>query len=460
MNMPDKISELAASLLIPEGRLLLGLSGGADSTALFHMLRGMNGIELMAVHVNHGLRGAESDADEAFVRDLCDRWGVPLKCCRASPEGKTDELWAREARYAFFRQVMRETGADWLVLAHHQTDQAETLLEHLLRGTGLDGLCGMYRQSGPEGTRVLRPLLELTDAELRDALQSAGYTWREDSSNQSVRYLRNRVRHELLPLMEQMAPGATARLAATATVLQGDRDHLRLETADFLRKYAGEDWISLEPLRELDPGMRARVLRTWWQERCDGLCAERNLNKAATERLTGLCGLPKGSVANLPGGTRAIRGAEHLHLRYAASPLPPEPVAWSPDGVNFGAWRLETSASAGSPGNGAISQEMPEELPAGCVIRTRRTGDRIRPFGARGFQSLQDYLVNRRVDAAWRDRIPLLCRGDQVLLVCGVGAGDIPRWEQRPGIIRLTWKGNIPWYTEKTDQKRQRRNET
>ena len=134
----------------PRGRLLIGLSGGADSVALLHLLLDA-GAEVAAVHVNHGLRGAESDGDEAFVRNLCANLNVPLHVYRADPPENPGENWAREVRYGFFRRAMQETGADALVLAHHRDDQAETLLLHLMRGAGLTGLTGMAADTQRDG---------------------------------------------------------------------------------------------------------------------------------------------------------------------------------------------------------------------------------------------------------------------------------------------------------------------
>ena len=151
-------------------RLLVGLSGGADSVALLLLLMDA-GKQITAVHVNHGLRGDASDGDEAFVRALCEKHQVPLLTYRADPPDNPGENWAREARYGFFREAMAKTGAEALVLAHHRDDQAETLLLHLLRGAGLTGLTGMSPDTTADGLRIIRPLLGYSRAELRAYLK-------------------------------------------------------------------------------------------------------------------------------------------------------------------------------------------------------------------------------------------------------------------------------------------------
>ena len=171
---------------VPEGKCLAGISGGADSLALLMILRTVPGVEVEAVHVNHGLRGAESDEDEAFVRDLCERLSVPLRVRRLNLGGRRDENAAREARYGAFEEVLKERRISQLVLAHQRDDQAETILMRLLRGTGPDGLGGMSRVEEWKGYTLLRPMLDISGEELREALRENGIVWREDGSNQNT----------------------------------------------------------------------------------------------------------------------------------------------------------------------------------------------------------------------------------------------------------------------------------
>ena len=420
----------------PRGRLLVGLSGGADSVALLHLLLDA-GAEVAAVHVNHGLRGAESDGDEAFVRSLCANLTVPLHVYRADPPENPGENWAREVRYGFFRRAMQETGADALVLAHHRDDQAETLLLHLMRGAGLTGLTGMAADTQRDGMRILRPLLNFSRESLRAYLQEKNQPWREDASNGDARYLRNAVRQELLPLMERLAPGAAARMAQTALLLQEDEAVLTALTADFLARHPG-DALPLDELTAHPAGLQKRILRAWWTA-VAAPAEEHSLSAAQTDALHALAAAEASARCNLPGGWHGQRGWTHLHLISpgGAAPMDELPAADCP--------LLTVEVFTGDCGDGQGSQAIPRAWLSECTIRSRRPGDSIRPFGQAGKQSLQDYFVNRRVDAAFRDRVPLLCRGSEVLLAGGVGAGCVPRTDEINDPVLLRWNEAFPW---------------
>lgn len=412
------------NMVLPR-RLLVGLSGGADSVALAYLLM-QQGVELRAVHVNHGLRGEASDEDEAFVCRLCKAWGMPLDVYRAVPPAHPGEDWARQARYGFFRQAMAEHGAEAIALAHHRDDQAETFLLHLLRGAGLTGLTAMEQDCQVLGVRVIRPLLRVSRQELRELLSRESIPWREDASNQDTRYLRNALRCQVLPLLEQLAPGATGRIASTAGLLRLDEEALAL-TANALA--VGEPYMSLAELEKLPVGLVHRLLRQWWQ-RCATPQEERSLSRQQTEALASLVKAPAGSKCNLPMGWQGYRGWTHLHLL---------------GGESSCSVRLSVSDGAAFHGDGRKMQAMPRSLYEQCVVRTRQPGDWISPFGQSGRQSMQDYFVNRRVDAPFRDHVPLLCLGSQVMLVAGVGAGAVPAFDPANDNLMLSWMGDMPW---------------
>lgn len=419
---------------LPAGRLLIGLSGGADSVALMFLLLEADA-QVAAVHVNHGLRGADSDGDEAFVRRLCEENQTPLWCYRAVPPENPGENWARQVRYDFFRQAMAESGAEALVLAHHRDDQAETLLLHLLRGSGLQGLTGMAADTVMNGMRILRPLLAYSRAELRAYLRERGQTWREDASNADPRYLRNALRADVLPRMEQLAPGATQRMAMTASLLAEDEAALNTLVQGFLAAHPG-DALPVPALRAQPVGLQRRILRAWWNAAAPG---QESLTAAQTESLRALTEAPASVRCNLPGGWHGQSGWTHLHL------LPPGETPSLPTCPALESPLLAVAPFTGSCGDGRNCQAVPRQLLAECTVRSRRRGDYIRPFGTAGKQSLQDYLVNRHVDAAFRDRLPLLTLGSEVLLAGGVGAGAIPRTEEICDPVLLRWTARFPW---------------
>lgn len=417
------------------GRVLIGLSGGADSMALAHLLlqkRAAGEIDLCAVHVNHGLRGEESDGDEAFVQAMCRRWQLPLKTYHLSPPDNPSEEWARQARYDCFRQALEHFGADVVALAHHQDDQAETLLLHLLRGAGLKGLSGMAERGEVLGVPVVRPLLSCPRRELQAMLERAGIPWREDSSNQDNRYLRNALRHQLLPMLEQLAPGAGARIAAASDLLREDDAALEQAAEAFLQANGGEDYLPKAALKQLPTGLVRRVLRLWWQRYAGSGMQEHALSRQQTEALLTLLDAPTGSKCNLPGGYHGYVGWQCLHLVGKPIHMADCTMAVIHDMSN-------------APGDGLHTQVYPAQKLAGCEVRTRRLGDWICPYGMEKAVSLQDYLVNKRVDAPFRDRLPLLCRGSEVLMIPGVGSGGITPMEECTDPVIVCWTGCMPW---------------
>ena len=427
------------------GKYLLGISGGADSVALLMMLLPeirKGSIRAEAVHVNHGLRGKESDGDEAFCAALCDREGIPLHLRRVDLEGRRDEATARKARYEAFRQLYHEGNFDGLILAHHADDQAETFLMRLLRGAGPEGLECMKEEESVGDMRVLRPMLALRREEIREALRADGIFWREDSSNQDAGYLRNRIRLELIPEMEQISGTAVDKIRRAAELIGSDNEALNDQAARMLERTAKGCVLRTEGLAEAPYALRTRVLRMWWNAQGPKL-EEHALNASQTEALDGLLFTSRGKI-NLPGGMHGVREGGFLFLT-GGPVFVPAPAAVTGNETVFGDFRLTVIASEGNPGDGKRTQAVPAGFITGCEIRTRRPGDRIKPFGSSGHRKLQDYLTDRRIAEPFRDRIPLLCRGDEVLLAGGVGAGDIPVWDPAGAPVRLTWHGDMPW---------------
>lgn len=430
---------------LPDEPLMIGLSGGADSVALTMMLTLQRKDGLAAVHVNHGLRGAESDGDEEFVRNLCRAKGIPLAVYRAELGGRRDEKAAREARFAFFRRAMKENGAAALVLAHHRDDLTETFLMRLLRGSGTEGLRCMVPDDGRMGIRVLRPMLGITRREIREALEEDGIPWREDSSNTDSRYLRNAVRSRLIPLMEEISPGSSGRIAGAARRAALDSEALEEAARSAAGSSTGKPWLDTDLMNGYPEAVQARILREWWRKNGPAL-DEHELNERQTRELLRLAQKERGTV-NLPGNRHCVKRNATLFLEEDGR-RKPEPAAFHAPETLFEGIRLRQLNGQTNPGDGKTCQEVPIGFADGCLIRTREDGDRIRPFGSSGSRKLQDYLTDRKISQPWRDRIPLLCRGKEVLLVCGVGAGAVPRWNPEEKHVRLQWIGDMPWMKE------------
>ena len=430
-------------------RLMIALSGGADSVALtlaLCRLRACEGWELRAAHVNHGLRGAESDGDEAFVRILCAAQHLPLTCVRLTPPTGAGETWAREERYAALLAAAQQEGCGAVVLAHHQDDQTETLLEHLLRGCGPEGLAGMRPISTRAGMTLVRPLLGISRQALRETLRDANASWREDATNGEANCLRNRLRLEVLPMLEALAPGAGARMAQ-ATRLQGAEQQMLadMEAAFLQAQDHGWDALPLAALRTLHPVMQGRVLRRWWAELPGDLP---RLDERQTEAWRALITGKVGSRCNLPGDWHGERGYRFLHRTPPTremrkeTRLPQLGTYWQQD-------RLRLTVAPWQPsdghGDGKRVQVIPAALVQACTLRTRQTGDWLRSFGGGGRKAVQDVLTDRKVDGALRDRVPMLCREKEVLWIAGVTAGNLPHADEKEKLWTLRWSGCMPW---------------
>ena len=331
------------------------------------------------------------------------------------------------------------------VFAHNRDDLAETFMMRLIRGAGTEGLAGMSCMDERKDFTIYRPLLKIGRDEVRNALKQEGIQWREDSLNGSDTYLRNRIRSRLIPLMNEMNEGAARRIAATVEIIAGENLVLQMITEDFLRKHMNGRMIDAEALNEQPEALRSRILRAWWKRNAPDL-EEHALNAEQTAELTGLAGMARGKM-NLPGGYYAVKGKAGIYLT-GFSDETADAVPFYPgitDGEAARLFGLMTGPSEGNPGNGITEQEVPEGFLSDCIIRTRREGDRIRPFGMEGSRKLQDYLASRGIDEPIRNQIPLICRGSEVLLAAGVGAGAVPKWNAEAKNIRLRWTGRMPW---------------
>ena len=295
-------------------RVLVALSGGADSVALLHLLLAL-GQRVAVGHVHHGLRAA-ADGDAAFVASLARCLGVAWGERRVEAgvaDGRSPEARARALRYPALEQLRQQLGCRWIATAHTLDDQAETVLLRALRGTGLDGLAGIDDKSRER--HLIRPLLGQRRAGLRDSLRARNLDWREDESNRDLSLPRNRLRAEVLPVLEQIHPGASARLASLAELAREARDAGRAELgralADASREGGAGLWIDPEALAELDPLLRSRALRA--------LLARAGLGERITRRHLSrvqsfLASARRGAALSLPGQRSLVRRGERFWL--------------------------------------------------------------------------------------------------------------------------------------------------
>lgn len=303
-------------MLPPGANIVVGVSGGADSVALLHrllVLQKDKGWQLQVVHVHHGLRGDEAERDCQFVMSLCETWQVPCGVFRfdvraeGAKRGLGLEETGRLLRYECFRKVAK---GGWIAVAHHQGDQGETLLMRLCRGTGLLGLSGMRPVQGD----VARPLLFVTRGEIEGYCQENQLDYCEDSTNEMTIYTRNRIRHELIPLMEEIHPKAGAHLAKTATYLAEDEDYLQTQAREAYQKALieeGTGFLSLSKaaMKAYHPSIKKRVWRRAFEKFEEGNCLSA-VHFALLEKLEQL---PTGRSLQFPGGM-VVKNAYDLFI--------------------------------------------------------------------------------------------------------------------------------------------------
>lgn len=415
------------NMLRPGDRVIAAVSGGADSMALlrFFLRRGPElGIRLEAAHVNHGLRDAAED-DERFVKEFCAREGIPLHCHRAEKqEQPRSEDWARQLRYSFFQQLADQDPAVKIATAHTLTDQAETLLFRLARGTGLAGAAGIPPVRGP----YIRPLLELPREETERYCLVTNTCFVEDESNASDRYARNRIRHRVLPQLEQINPEAQRALGEYCRRAQGWLQYFRREGEHLLQTArCGSGW-KVSVLRKADPVLRAEALRCLVEQKAT--LRQTDLPKLEA-LIAGRC-----HAVQLAGGMRIERCAGVLRWaqKVQEEPAPPRPAQPGeyrlPGGYRL---RLELAEGAECEQIKKFAQGRKKGL-TNCVdydrirsslsLRTRQPGDRFQPEGRSGSKSLKKYFNEAGVPGAQRALAPLLAQGSQVIWLWGGGVAQ------------------------------------
>lgn len=433
-------------LLGDDARVIAAVSGGADSVALVWLLRE---IEPRArwrlsglVHVHHGLRGADADADEAFCCALAARLDLPIHVAHADVaalargERISIEAAGRTARDAAFADALHMLGGTDVATAHTIDDQAETVLLRLLRGATLRGVSAIRPRRG----RIVRPLIDCRRADLRDYLAVHGEAHREDRSNEDRSVPRNRLRHDILPLMAAHWPGGTAALARFADLAAADEAVLSANADKAGVIVCGPDGVQVDGarLQALPDPIARRVLRD---------AVEATGQRAASTHLEAMLRLVRSDtssgVLDLPGLTVERRGGT-LHLN--------RPRARDRQATGFEARSLEVPGVVHLRETGATLEasfliELPPTGPSATscdgtvsvvlqadtltlplTVRPRQPGDRFQPFGAPGRRRVQDLLVDRKVPRDQRDHVPVVVDADdRIVWVAGVAQSEASR---------------------------------
>ena len=422
-------------LFTHDDTVVVAVSGGADSVALLDLLAGYGELRLRLVvaHLNHCLRGAESDADEAFVRELAANYGVTFVTqavdvrALSLREKLSLEEAGRVARYRFFAEIAANCKARVVALAHHADDQAETVLMRLLRGAGGSGLCAMSAKSA--GTYV-RPLLAVTRREIEAYLSGRGLGFRSDSSNTDTSFLRNRIRHELIPFLKTYNPAITDRLIATADALSEDEALLEKLTTEAFGHHAsfGKERLILDVAGvAAEPrGLRLRLYRRAILE------VKGNLSRISARHLSDIDALLLSASPNLslalPDGylvKRCYGGLIFLHQSNSYQSFPYEFLVDGPGSYPIAGGGVLTVDFGEPP---ASWQEVPATVayfdaaavPFPWLVRSFREGDAFSPLGMTRSKKVKKLFIDRKLPLTARRRVPLLFSGETLFWLGGV----------------------------------------
>lgn len=481
-NMKQRIDQFIREhhMIAPGECVCVGCSGGADSICLLTILdmlrrEGKLSCTLMACHLNHMLRGEESDADEAFVRAYCEQLEIPLVVAREDVAGLAAELRGqrygseqtgseaeapakhpagleaagREAREHLYERCIRVYGATKIALAHHMDDQAETVLFHMARGAGLQGLAGIRPVSGSK----IRPLLTVRRGEIEHWLTEQGISWCNDASNASDDYARNRLRHHVLPVLEtEINAGSIRHIAEAAETIRLADQWIRETTESYFTEWVqmNDGEVKIDRQLAASPEFVRRMLIMRALAGLAGTYTDFGLQhvRQVQDLLTGAAGRGQ----DLPHGITAVRTYEGVALRKkqrgntcpeAESADLQYKVQISPeDGT------LQADV-AGIHFTGGFTEEIPDPIPektytkwlncdkitGSIVIRTRRPGDYILLDEAGGRQSIKAWMINQKIPREKRDQIPLVVhenpaagqQGSEVLWIVGGRIGASAR---------------------------------
>ena len=399
--------------------VLCAVSGGLDSMCLLHLLSTWGrerGLTVTAAHFNHQLRGADSDRDEAFVRDWCAEREIPFVCGRgdvralAAEEGLSLEEAARKVRYAFLEQQRQALGCGWILTAHHADDNAETMLLNLIRGTGAKGLSGIPAVRGC----IARPFLQETRERLAAYAVANTIPHVEDASNERDEFARNVLRHKVLPVLRELNPKAVEHMTCTADLLARDDDALERMAQQLLERSctAQNDALRLDAHKCLaaELAVRSRAVHAAL-ERMAG--RRKDLSAAHVEAVCDLLQGAEGREVSLPYGLTARRETSVIVI-FRSGQLPQETAVSVGETVMFGSWRVTLSADSGD-----WAMNLPPE--AEVRVTPWQRDDRMTTPGNRGPRSLKRLCADRGITPAARDALPVLRVNGCAAAVPGIG---------------------------------------
>ena len=439
----------AYDMIPARSRVLIGVSGGPDSICLWHVLMGLAhdfNIRIGVAHLNHELRTAASDRDASFVRELAEFYNTPFFYQKANIRSAAEksrrsiEEAGRMARYAFFRETAAAHGFDKIALGHHRDDNAEQVLMNLLRGAGLDGLGGIP----PVRDQFIRPLIRVCRKDVLSYLAENRLEYMTDQTNADNLFLRNRVRHQLLPLLEKgFNPNIAESLNRLSEICRSEKewiDGLVLQTLDQVTRHRNKIQLTLSiaGLKRLHQAHLRRLVRTGIRQIKGDL---RRIRMAQIDAAVGLIHSEKAMAwCDLPDRIRVEKQGDHLFIQQASQNLRETPSAQAPPAYEYAVQfadlpveifipEIQKKIMMSAPDKTAFSEidcQDPsyvvfdlDRLRFPLIIRNPRPGDRFTPLGMKGSQKLKDYFINNKVPRPERWGYPVLVSGGEIIWIAG-----------------------------------------
>jgi tRNA(Ile)-lysidine synthase len=428
------------NMIQPDEKIILAVSGGPDSTALLYLMYNLRDelkCSLHIAHLNHNLRGEESDADAEFVKEQAQKLDLPITVesldVKSMISKESLESGARRIRYQFYEKVMSETHANKVVLGHTTDDQAETVIMRFLRGSGMKGLSGI---PPVRDDIYIRPLIETSRAEVEEYLQSLNITPRWDSSNLSTEYERNKIRYELIPLLElNYSPNIKHILQQTADILREEDDFLTEQIQQAMGECINHQDsrsidISIPDLKKHHIALQRRILRL----AIESLLGD--LNRYDFDHLASLIDLidnNTGKIISLPRGIIAERVYDKIIIGLESFQQSSEPfdyIIGIPDEIEIPDLKLSIRTVLSKSDDMAYSKDKfqktfdYDEIKGNLHLRNRRNGDRFQPLGVSGTKKLKDFFIDKKVPRSQRDNIPILTDGNNILWIVGYQIDD------------------------------------
>ncbi len=423
--MIDKVKNtMLEHNMMPGNSVLVGLSGGADSVALLHIMQRLSaefGFKVYAAHINHGLRGKDAVRDADFSKKLCDLLGIEFFLKNADVRalakewGTSEEMTGRQVRYDFFRELMSSYGIDFTATAHHKNDSAETIFMNFIRGSAITGLCGIpYKRD-----RFIRPLLDVSRSEIESYCAENSLEYVTDKTNLDTVYTRNKIRNILIPQIEKdFNPNFCDTVTQNAKIIRDDEDFLKKTAENEYKRLTENGAVNVSELKKLHKSVARRIIRIMIDKvsgtsDVSSAVVENTLNLCDRNRTGSSCDITKNVVARIEYGKLIVAYAKaecdefSYEIKIGESCFIPET-----------GYTVEVSYAEEKCGDCAEYFMLPEGV-SSITVTNRRKGDRFVPSGMTGSKSVKEYMINEKIPQNMRSRTGIVRIGDNIAWIIG-----------------------------------------